>query len=61
MGLGFLTDAEMIGAVGAMFAVIAGSSLLIAAIAFSRRASVWVDEFSVGYDLFAAQFPTQNR
>ncbi|HRO03823.1 MAG TPA: hypothetical protein PLS69_09505 [Terricaulis sp.] len=56
-----MTDAEMIGAVGAMFAVIAGSSLLIAAIAFSRRASVWVDEFSVGYDLFAAQFPTQNR
>lgn len=51
----------MIGAVGAMFAVIAGLSLVIAAIAFFRRRVRGLpDEFTVGYDLTATQF-VQNR
>jgi len=51
----------MIGAVGAMFAVIASAGLLIAAIAFFRKSNVWVDEFSVGYNLFDTQISSQNR
>ena len=46
-----------------MFAVIAGLSLAIAAIAFSRRGLVdgVADEFTVGYNLLATQLPSQNR
>lgn len=60
-GWGYVTDAALIGAVGAMFAVIAGLSLVIAAIAFFRRLVRGLpDEFTVGYDLTATQF-VQNR
>jgi hypothetical protein len=58
-----LTDADIIGAAGAMFAVIAGTGLVVAAIAFLRR---WTaigdlpDEFTVGYNLLATQTPSQN-
>ena len=52
----------MVSAVWAMFAVVGGSSLAIAAIAFFRRGIRAVaDEFTVGYNLLATQLPTQNR
>lgn len=58
-----MSDADIIGAAGAMFAVIASTGLVVAAIAFFRR---WTaigdlpDEFTVGYNLLATQIPAQN-
>lgn len=50
------------GAVWAMFAVVGGLSLAIAAIAFFRRGDDGVpDEYTIGYNLLATQLPAQNR
>jgi len=52
----------MLGAVWAMFAVIGGFRLAIAAIAFWRRRGASVaDEYTIGYNLLSTQIPTQNR
>ncbi|HRK65192.1 MAG TPA: hypothetical protein PLN53_12420 [Terricaulis sp.] len=57
-----MTDAAFWGAVWAMFAVIAGFGLAVAAIAlFKRAARAWPDEYTVGYNLLATQFPAQSR
>jgi hypothetical protein len=57
-----LTDAVILGVAWAMFAVIAGLCLAVAAIAFSRRGLVEgvADEFTVGYNLLATQRPSQK-
>jgi len=55
-GLGGLTDADFWGVAWAMFAVTAGSGLMVAAIAFFRRSDdAQAQEFDVGYNLLATQ------
>jgi hypothetical protein len=60
--MGGLADAGLWGAVWAVFAVIAGSGLAIAAIALIRRLGVYEPvEFEIGYDMLAPtlDFPTK--
>ncbi len=46
-------DADLLGVVGAMFAVIAGAGLAVAAIAFVRRVDESDYDFAAGYNALA--------
>ncbi|HYD87252.1 MAG TPA: hypothetical protein VEA80_07245 [Vitreimonas sp.] len=46
-------DADLLGVVGAMFAVIAGLGLAVAAIAFFRRVRDSDYDFAAGYNALA--------
>lgn len=51
--MGGLTDAGFLSAVWALFAVIAGSGLTVAAIAFVRRVRDSDVDFTAGYNALA--------